>query len=487
MVIIPLGLTSKTKNIPFATALICAVTVFFSIIKFPENEIIYENYLRSAERVNFGLKARSFLLEKCEKEKPQKLCADLKKIPLRTFSLGHRSKQFADKSLANAFIADELARVALKKSNPQLYQIQEKADQKITSVLKKLHFLSKETVSPISALKTLFTHSGWIHLIGNMLILIFLAIPVEERMGSFLFAMTYLFSGMAGSLLQVFLSTDALYIVGASSSISGVAGALTYFFWRHKAKIWVSYFFMFSQVVVIPVIIYTPVFMVAGDIIGLFDESTNVGHFAHLGGFLMGGFLAFLHNKMLPLPQNFTYPFELNFLEQSRKSLSQMDRLRVFSQWLYYSPVNIFAFKHFVSEINRSNNNPKTELIVNHFKRNIFPEVYECNKKKVRFINLLPVNWLHLLAIGDDPVFLKKTAAQYEIQRDFVNAFKLYFLLLNEIGWRNEEYGRLLFKNYKKSTINKKFIKLSEELAFNHPPFRSFLERKGIDHVSDAS
>ena len=97
--------------------------------------------------------------------------------------------------------------------------------------------------TPMTFLTSMFIHGGWMHLLGNLLIL-WLAGPfVEDAFGRPLFAALYLISGViaAGSHILAFPDSQ-MPLGGASGAIAGVMGAFLiryalmkirffYFFW----------------------------------------------------------------------------------------------------------------------------------------------------------------------------------------------------------------------------------------------------------------
>jgi len=81
-------------------------------------------------------------------------------------------------------------------------------------------------VSWTSPLTSLFLHTGWLHLVGNLLALWIFGDNVEDRMGHGRFLGLYLLSGVAGALAGAWTSSGlSVPIVGAGAAVAGVAGA----------------------------------------------------------------------------------------------------------------------------------------------------------------------------------------------------------------------------------------------------------------------
>ena len=77
-----------------------------------------------------------------------------------------------------------------------------------------------------TVITSMFTHGGWLHLIGNMLFLWVFGNNIEDAMGHGKFIVFYLLCGIAAAATQTFLSPHSVVpMVGASGAISGVLGA----------------------------------------------------------------------------------------------------------------------------------------------------------------------------------------------------------------------------------------------------------------------
>ncbi|HIS38041.1 MAG TPA: rhomboid family intramembrane serine protease [Candidatus Onthousia faecavium] len=120
-----------------------------------------------------------------------------------------------------------------------------------------------------------FLHANIAHLLFNMYALWIVGMQLESFIGKTRFLIVYLFSAIAGSLLSVIVTFNAVS-VGASGAIFGLLGALLYFGYHYRVYL--------SSVIksqIIPVIIIN---LVLGFILPGVDNA------AHIGG-LIGGFL----------------------------------------------------------------------------------------------------------------------------------------------------------------------------------------------------
>ena len=78
-----------------------------------------------------------------------------------------------------------------------------------------------------TVITSMFTHGGWLHLIGNMLFLWVFGNNIEDAMGHGKFIVFYLLCGITAAATQTLLSPHSIVpMVGASGAISGVLGAV---------------------------------------------------------------------------------------------------------------------------------------------------------------------------------------------------------------------------------------------------------------------
>jgi membrane associated rhomboid family serine protease len=147
-------------------------------------------------------------------------------------------------------------------------------------------------------LTSMFLHGGWLHILGNMWILLIFGDSVEDRLGHARYLLFYLLAGFAAGLTQVWFSWGShLPTIGASGAIAGVMGA--YFFLYPWARV----------TVMIPLIIFFPTFetpaflflglwlwtqISSGLQLGDAGQLGGVAWWAHVGGFAAGALLLLL-------------------------------------------------------------------------------------------------------------------------------------------------------------------------------------------------
>ena len=97
----------------------------------------------------------------------------------------------------------------------------------------------------------MFMHGGFMHLIGNMLVLWIYGNNIEDYFGPVKFIIFYLLSGLAAiGLYTLFGPNSEIPLIGASGAIAGLMGG--YMILHPRAKITVLIIFFFIQFVHLP-------------------------------------------------------------------------------------------------------------------------------------------------------------------------------------------------------------------------------------------
>ncbi len=136
-------------------------------------------------------------------------------------------------------------------------------------------------------LSYMFLHGGVVHLLGTLYFLWVFGATVEDRLGRMRFLLLYFASGFAAALLQCVLqSSSSVPIVGASGAISGVMAAYAVLFPQAR---------LVSLIWVIKVKWKTTTYLgvwLAMQFIGALSGIGGVAWWAHIGGFVAGGLIA---------------------------------------------------------------------------------------------------------------------------------------------------------------------------------------------------
>ncbi len=154
--------------------------------------------------------------------------------------------------------------------------------------LNPLYFYGPQTglFSPYQIVTHMFMHGNTQHLIFNMLGLFFFGPRVEQVWGSKKFLGYYLLCGLGSLglffLVQEYIFDDHIYaLVGASGAIYGVFLAFAFLFPKERVMLIFPPIEMSAAVMV-------GLFIVTDLVMGISGVQTGIGHFAHIGGALIG-------------------------------------------------------------------------------------------------------------------------------------------------------------------------------------------------------
>ena len=161
-------------------------------------------------------------------------------------------------------------------------------------------------VAPALTLVTsMFLHSSYVHLFGNIAFLFIFGSAVEAAMDSVFFLLFYLSCGVASGLAYAYAEpTSVTPYVGASGAISGVCAAYLLLFAREALTDWRA--FMTSFHVQAWLLVGSWILLQFFDL--LFVEQTHVAFVAHVGGIAAGLAWAPLFKRPAPRARRETPP-----------------------------------------------------------------------------------------------------------------------------------------------------------------------------------
>lgn len=141
-------------------------------------------------------------------------------------------------------------------------------------------------------LTSMFLHSGFWHLAGNMFFLWMFGNQVENMFGRWLFSLTYIACGLGAAGVHYLLNAgSAIPCVGASGAISGIVGV--YFVLFPKARFDLEIYFGWWHLKTIPTRTQGAVgaWVAEQFLLGLLTQITHataIAFWAHVGGFAAG-------------------------------------------------------------------------------------------------------------------------------------------------------------------------------------------------------
>jgi membrane associated rhomboid family serine protease len=149
----------------------------------------------------------------------------------------------------------------------------------------------------LQPLTATLVHSGPIHLVFNIIILVFCGRPVESVLGSPAMAILYLLGAYAAAGAQYLANPVAIApMIGASGAISAVLGAYAMLFGRNKVKVsnptlalWLNALWLMAAWIVLQIFVGIAL---QGSSFVTGGEGVTIAVAAHIGGFIVGVVLA---------------------------------------------------------------------------------------------------------------------------------------------------------------------------------------------------
>lgn len=177
-------------------------------------------------------------------------------------------------------------------------------------------------LNSLSSLYTLFTsmfiHWGFLHIIGNMIVLLLIGIPFEHHVGMKKFVFIYFLGGIAGTLFFSIAEWSSTTLTGgASGAIFGILGAFAAAYpWDEVVMPIPAFIVFFVRMKVIVAAVLFGLLQIVLAIAEQYFPSRELGgiaYLAHLGGLVAGIILSIILIKK-KVPQT-KAEFEFKTLE----------------------------------------------------------------------------------------------------------------------------------------------------------------------------
>ncbi len=193
---------------------------------------------------------------------------------------------------------------------------------------------------------SLFLHSGFLHLFGNMLFLWIYGDNVEHRLGRVPYVIGYVGTGVAATLFHTVFDLDSpLPLVGASGAISGVLGFYFLWFPRNRVRLLVLLFPFFMDVFLVPARLVLGMYLLLDNLLPFLVtrgmDGGGVAYGAHIGGFIAGLAAAWLMDRreLSERPREYKRDVEAEVVETAESAMREAlagGRMRAAAQ-MYFS------------------------------------------------------------------------------------------------------------------------------------------------------
>jgi membrane associated rhomboid family serine protease len=176
----------------------------------------------------------------------------------------------------------------------------------------------------------MFIHGGWLHLLGNLLLLYLTGPFIEDVWGRPIFAVFYVIAGIfSGFMFSLYSPNFTGPLIGASGAIAGLMGAFLIRYWRTKIKFW-FFFFIIHGTFKAPAWLMLPIWLAleifsANSIDSVNAEGGGVAHWAHIWGFLFGVVMAALM-KRFKIEETYVHPkieSQVHFVDEGYKAFEE--------------------------------------------------------------------------------------------------------------------------------------------------------------------
>ncbi|MBN9658694.1 MAG: rhomboid family intramembrane serine protease [Acidobacteria bacterium] len=155
----------------------------------------------------------------------------------------------------------------------------------------------------LTALTSMFLHAGFWHIAGNLWFLYMFGRRVERSLGTPLFILLYLASGLAGTALHFALNrTSAIPCVGASGAISGILGCFFVLFPNASFDLEIYFGWWRLKRIRSNTLAAVGAWLVEQILLGLLSQAglfATVAFWAHVGGFVLGVLSALILKSLI--------------------------------------------------------------------------------------------------------------------------------------------------------------------------------------------
>jgi len=149
-------------------------------------------------------------------------------------------------------------------------------------------YLSFDFLPQIYTLFTsMFVHGGFGHILSNMIVLFFMGLAFEHRVGSKKFLLIYILTGFSAAIFySLFNLNSPIILIGASGAIFGILGAFAAAYPADKIIFPIPVFIVILAR--IPVWVAAVMFAALETFYFAFVVGDNIAHLAHIGGIISG-------------------------------------------------------------------------------------------------------------------------------------------------------------------------------------------------------
>ncbi|MDP8011207.1 MAG: rhomboid family intramembrane serine protease [Thermoplasmata archaeon] len=185
---------------------------------------------------------------------------------------------------------------------------------------------STNNILSIQLITGIFTHYDYIHILSNMVVLLFIGYPFEMKVGARKFIIIYLITGIIAEIIYALVHINEYYILlGASGSIFGIMGAYLKLYPEDEISMFLGFIF-FPKIKVKFAVFFAALIELLAMVLSYED---NVAHLVHISAFIIGFFIAPIF--MITRKKEFSIDDLKNLVkdEKSKEMLEKIEKEKI--------------------------------------------------------------------------------------------------------------------------------------------------------------
>jgi membrane associated rhomboid family serine protease len=166
-----------------------------------------------------------------------------------------------------------------------------------------------------------FTHSGAVHLLVNLFLLLILGVWIEQSIGALRMLGIFVASSFLGLWSQITF-TDTSAVLGASAGIMGLAGCFFSLFHKKELTL-IATVIIYSKKIYVPTLWIFPALYLCNDLISILAAAGGTTAFlAHFIGMVSGLIFGWICKHQMKITDDAIYKFEANLQNELKEQHS---------------------------------------------------------------------------------------------------------------------------------------------------------------------
>lgn len=339
---IPIGFGNFLRKFPAAILLLSLAIGLYSYWYFPTIKSIHS----AAAKKSFPLQLKGkLLIEDIKKSKSKKTLSFWEKI----------NDDFATNSQFKKSPDEWSEDLKSSKLYPEFQKEFKKSRREFSEAYSQHHIANPLLLTPLSLMHSTFLHADWMHLIGNLALLILVGVWIEQRLGK-LHALAIFFTGsLAGLAASVLI--DKSNIIGASAGVYSIMGAFLALFYHTQMRFIFTIIPPFFFKITLPTLWTFPFIFLISEFLEI-GAVSKVAHLAHAVGAVVGFGYAYYYRVEDNLRNDQLFKPEIKFEKYLKNAKTAADVWKGFYTIMRWNSQNKTAVKLFLEKAKEVNFQP---------------------------------------------------------------------------------------------------------------------------------